>query len=189
ALQPVDTSKHPELADDLYDFVMERLRHYYSREAGIARTDLFDAVLERTPRSVLDFDQRLRAVAEFVALPEAEALAAANKRIVNILRSAGVDAGSTLEIAALTEPAAVALANAMVQAQTDTRPMIAERDYTATLSTLASLQPVVDAFFDDVMVMAEDTAVRRNRLALLSDVRGLFLEVADVSELQSGTGG
>ncbi len=189
ALQPVDTSKHPELADDLYDFVMERLRHYYSREAGIARTDLFDAVLERMPRSVLDFDQRLRAVAQFVALPEAEALAAANKRIVNILRSAGVDAGGTLDVSTLTEPAAIALANAMVQAQTDTRPMIAERDYTATLSTLASLQPAVDSFFDDVMVMAEDTAVRRNRLALLSDVRGLFLEVADVSELQSGSGG
>ncbi|MEO1596663.1 MAG: glycine--tRNA ligase subunit beta [Pseudomonadota bacterium] len=189
ALQPVDTSKHPELAEDLYDFVMERLRHYYSREAGIARSDLFDAVLERTPRSVLDFDQRLRAVARFVELPEAEALAAANKRIVNILRSAGVDAGSTLDVSTLSEPAAVALANAMVQAQTDTRPMIAERDYTQTLSTLASLQPVVDMFFDDVMVMAEDTAVRRNRLALLSDVRGLFLEVADVSELQSGTGG
>lgn len=189
ALQPVDTSKHPELADDLYDFVMERLRHYYNREAGIARTDLFDAVLERTPRSVLDFDQRLRAVAQFVELPEAEALAAANKRIVNILRSAGVDAGSTLDVSTLTEPAAVALANALVQAQNDTRPMIAERDYAATLSTLASLQPVVDTFFDDVMVMAEDTAVRRNRLALLSDVRGLFLEVADVSELQSGSGG
>lgn len=186
ALQPVDTSKHPELAEDLYDFVMERLRHYYHREAGIVRSDLFDAVLERMPRSVLDFDQRLRAVASFVDLPESEALAAANKRIVNILRSAGVDAGADLDPAALQEPAAIALAEALAGAQSQTRPMIAARDYTQTLTALASLQPTVDAFFDGVMVMAEDTAVRRNRLALLSAVRGLFLEVADVSELQAG---
>lgn len=189
ALQPVDTAAHPELGDDLYDFVMERLRHYYDREVGIDRADLFDAVLERTPRSVVDFDQRLRAVAAFVALPEAEALSAANKRIVNILRSAGVDAGGTLDATALEAPAAVALAEALGEARDVARPLLAARDYTKALTALASLQPPVDRFFDEVMVMADDTAVRRNRLALLGDVRGLFLEVADVSELQTGASG
>lgn len=188
-LQPVDTGEQPALADDLYDFVMERLRHYYDVEVGIARADLFDAVLARAPRSAVDFDQRLRAVASFVALPEAEALSAANKRIVNILRSAGVDAGGSLDAGALTEPAEVALAEALGGARDTTRPLVESRDYTGVLAELASLQPAVDAFFDDVMVMADDTDVRRNRLALLGDVRGLFLEVADVSELQPGGGG
>ena len=183
--QPVDTGKHPELADDIYDYITERLRHYYEGSVCAERRDLFDAVIAREPRSMVDFDARVRAVAGFVALPEADALAAANKRIANILRGGGVDAYADLDVDALSEAAEKRLYEEWRSARASVVPMLKARDYSAVLTRLSVMRDSVDAFFDDVMVMADDVAVRRNRMALLSEVRGLFLEVADISELNS----
>ena len=188
AAQPVDTADHPELAEDLYDFVIERLRHYFMADVCADRPDWFESVRIREPHSLLDFRARLLAVGQFAQLPEAEALAAANKRIANILRGAGNDAHGALDQGALSEPAEQALAEAWAAARSEIAPALEARDYAAVLVRLAGMREPVDRFFDEVMVMAEDTAVRRNRLSLLAAVRAMFLEVADVSELGSSAG-
>ncbi|MEO0364060.1 MAG: glycine--tRNA ligase subunit beta [Pseudomonadota bacterium] len=184
--QPVDVSSHPELVDDLYDFIIDRLRHYEISNTCGGHPDWFEAVAARTPHSLLDFHQRVLAVAAFVELPAAATLAAANKRIANILRSAGNDAHGDLDPEALRGPAETALLAAWSEASTDVAPMVLQRQYDQAMSRLADLRDSVDAFFDQVMVMSEDVDERRNRLALLAAVRGLFLEVADVSELVVG---
>lgn len=182
-LQPVDVSKHPELADDVYDFIIDRLRHYEMSSLCANQPDWFEAVAARAPHSLVDFHKRLVAVSKFVTLPAAESLAAANKRIANILRGAGTDANGELIPETLAEPAETALLKAWSSVSTEIAPLIDAREYEQAMTALAGLREPVDRFFDDVMVMAEDVEVRRNRLALLAAVRGLFLEVADVSEL------
>jgi glycyl-tRNA synthetase beta chain len=184
-MQPVEVKDHPELAEDLYDYITERLRNYYQSQDGLERNDIFEAVLSRTPRSALDFNHRMLAVAEFVKDEAAEQLAAANKRIANILRSGGVDAGAVLNPAILEADAEKALHQAMVAMHERIAPAIETRDYQQVLAALSELRAPVDQFFDDVMVMDEDVSKRRNRMALLSEVRGLFLEVADISALVS----
>lgn len=179
--QGVQLSK--DTADQVFDFVLERLRHYYS-EQGVAH-DTFDAVLERRPGNPRDFDQRIRAVGAFRALPEADALAAANKRIRNILRKAEEPIPDTVDEGRLVEPAEHALAEAVATAREAVEPLLASREYEAALKRLAALRETVDRFFDDVMVMADDAAVRANRLALLQQLGDLFLDVADISRLQS----
>ncbi|MEM6818209.1 MAG: glycine--tRNA ligase subunit beta [Pseudomonadota bacterium] len=183
ALQPVDVSDHPELVDDLYDFIVERLRNYELQQLCADQPDWFEAVAARRPHSLLDFHQRLEAVAAFVAQPAAAALAAANKRIANILRSAGTDANGLLDPAALDGEAERKLLEAWQSASEAVAPAVAARQYKEVMLKLAELRDPVDTFFENVMVMADDVDVRRNRLALLAAVRGLFLEVADVSEL------
>lgn len=185
-LQPIPVDDHPELAEDVYDYVMERLRGYYQGSGVAARADLFDAVIARTPHSPLDFDRRLRSVARFVQLPEAGELAAANKRIVNLLRNAGTDAGAALDPVRFTEAGERDLYAALTGLHDATRAPLEARDYESALLELAALRGPVDAFFDQVMVMTDDVALRRNRIALLAEVRGLFLEVADISELDGG---
>ncbi|MEN7341910.1 MAG: glycine--tRNA ligase subunit beta [Pseudomonadota bacterium] len=183
-LQPVDLAEHPELADDIYDFIADRLRGYYQSSVTNGRPDVFEAVLARAPRSLPDFDQRIHAVADFVGNPAAETLAAINKRIANILKSAGVDAGGTLDVSALTDPEERALASSWETLAAGIEPMVEERRYVEALSALCELEAPVSQFFEHVMVMAEDADLRRNRLALLSEVRGLFLQIADISEIQ-----
>ncbi len=183
SLQPVDVSDHPELVDDLYDFVVDRLRNYEQQQLCADQPDWFEAVAARRPHSLLDFHQRLEAVSTFVEQPAAEALAAANKRIANILRSAGTDANGSLDPEALDGEAERKLLVAWQSVSEAVAPGVTARQYKDVMLKLAELREPVDAFFDDVMVMADDIAVRRNRLALLAAVRGLFLEVADVSEL------
>jgi glycyl-tRNA synthetase beta chain len=169
---------------ELYDFIADRLRGYYHEQGHAA--PLFEAVLAVRPPSLVDFDRRLRALAEFAALPEAEALAAANKRIRNILRKQPEPIGEQVEPALLTEPAEIALAESVQAALRETDAALAAGDYIAVLRRLAWLRAPVDAFFDAVMVMAEDPAVRGNRLALLKRLSDRFLAVADVSALSSG---
>ena len=173
----------------LREFVIERLRGYYA-DAGV-RGALFDAALgarSDTPLSLTDLDRRVRATATFAALPEAEALAAANKRIRNILRKAD-EAGAADTAAAEVDPALLeagaerALFDALIVAERDTDAALAARDHVQVLQRLAQLRAPVDAYFDAVMVMAEDPALRRNRLALLARLAGRFLAVADISEL------
>ncbi|MEL7296908.1 MAG: glycine--tRNA ligase subunit beta, partial [Pseudomonadota bacterium] len=182
--QPIDVSEHPELSEDLYDFVLERLRNYYQSATAGETPGLFEAVSARQPRSMADFDARLKAVVSFVQQNAAQTLAGANKRIANILRNGGIDATATLDPDALAEPAEIALGNALSAAQQTLEPLLAERQYEQALHALCELGDPVATFFDDVMVMAEDVATRRNRMALLAEVRALFLEIADISELQ-----
>ena len=170
------------LVAQVFDFMMERLRAYY-QERGIA-PDVFEAVLARRPGRPLDFDARLRAVETFRRLPEAESLAVANKRISNILRKAAGPVPEAVEAALLQEPAERDLAAELARLEAEVRPLLAERDYGAALQRLAALRGPVDRFFDEVMVMAEDPALRDNRLALLNTLRRLFLQVADLSCLQ-----
>jgi len=170
------------IGDPLFSFMMERLRAWYL-DAGY-EIQVFEAVLARQPQRPLDFDQRMRAVRVFRALPEADSLAAANKRIRNILRKADTAIPATYNTALLQETAEQALAAALQALDTQTRPLFEQRDYTNALCQLAALQVPVDKFFDDVMVMTDDVALRDNRLALLQVLSELFLQVADISLLQ-----
>jgi glycyl-tRNA synthetase beta chain len=140
-------------------------------------------VLATQPRSPLDFDARLRALSAFLELPEATSLAAANKRIANILRKTENVASIEVDIEALREPAEVRLYDAMRGLRDAVSSATERREYTAALGQLAQLRPAVDGFFDEVMVMAEDPKLRANRLALLFGLRGLFGGVADLSRL------
>ncbi len=161
------------------DFVIERLRGHYA-DQGIA-PDTFEAVAAVRPTRPLDFDRRLKAVQAFRALPEAESLAAANKRIANILRKSEAAPVARVYEALLEAGAERALHEALqAHAAGD-----AGADHAATLARLAALRGPVDAFFDQVLVNCEDAAVRANRLALLSDLSAQFLRIADISRLQS----
>jgi glycyl-tRNA synthetase beta chain len=170
------------IGDPLFSFMMDRLRAWYL-DAGYD-VHVFEAVLARQPRRPLDFDQRMRAVRAFRALPEADSLAAANKRIRNILRKSDTAIPASYDATLLQEPAEKALAVALQDLDRQTRPLFEQRDYTNALCQLAALQAPVDTFFDDVMVMADDVALRDNRLALLQSLSELFLQVADISLLQ-----
>jgi glycyl-tRNA synthetase beta chain len=171
------------LVHELCDFILDRLRGYYT-DQGIG-AEAFDAVRALAPRDLTDFDQRLRAVVEFARLPEAVALAAANKRIGNILRQAGADAAGAVDSALLEPGAETDLADVLREAERDIGPLAESRDYVGLLKRLAALREPVDRYFDGVMVMADDPAVRANRLRLLARLRGLFLKVADISMLSS----
>ena len=181
--KPIKVENRDALVAELYDFILDRLRGYYA-DAGIG-TEAFEAVRALAPHDLTDFDRRLRAVVEFAKLPEAQALAAANKRIGNILRQAGVTTAGDVA-ANLVEPGAeAALAGALATAEKDIAPLARARDYVGLLKRLAELRDPVDRFFDAVMVMADDPAKRTNRLNLLGRLRGLFLRVADISLLPS----
>ncbi|MDJ0812460.1 MAG: glycine--tRNA ligase subunit beta [Woeseiaceae bacterium] len=168
---------------DVYGFITDRLRRYFlDRDESLA-TETFDAVLARSPLSLVDFERRLAAVQAFVGLEPAASLAAANKRIANILRQAEVEDAGEVKKKLLAEPAEIALEAALEQAIADVAPMLYAKDYTDALTALAELREPVDTFFDDVMVNVDDKATRNNRLALLSQLRALFLDVADISRL------
>ncbi|KAA0694062.1 glycine--tRNA ligase subunit beta [Halopseudomonas laoshanensis] len=176
-----DSVKSENLAGQVQDFIFDRLRARYEDE-GID-VAVYQAVRAVSPASPLDFDQRVQAVQLFRRLPEAEALAAANKRVSNILAKADSPVAAEITLVQLQEPAEQALATAIVEAEHAVTPLAAQREYSAALERLASLREPVDAFFDQVLVNAEDPAVRANRYALLARLRGLFLGVADISLL------
>jgi glycyl-tRNA synthetase beta chain len=142
---------------------------------------MFDAVRECRPVSPLDAGARLAALVKFMALPESASLTAANKRISNILKKADVGTSGAVDAALLCEPAERALHEALAAIIKDVDRALTRRDYTAALTRLATLRPVVDAFFDGVMVNAEDANLRRNRLALLAQLRQQFTRIADLS--------
>ncbi len=171
------------LANDLYDFIVDRLRGYY--EAKSVPATQFNAVAELKPASLYDFDRRIDAIGQFAALPEAAALAAANKRIGNILRKVEGEVSDTIDATALVESAEERLAEALQGVEAAAHAALAQHDYVSTLKHLAQLREPIDAFFDGVMVMAEDARVRANRLALLKRISDRFLSVADVSLLAS----
>lgn len=163
------------------DYILERLRGYY-QEQGIGAA-VVEAVAALKPSQPLDFERRVKAVAAFRQLTAAESLAAANKRISNILKKVDGELPQTVNADLLQLPAEQALAQAVQAQQDKVLPLFASGDYEAALLSLAELREPVDQFFDEVMVMADDVALKNNRLALLNSLRGLFLRVADLSVL------
>ncbi|RDY65489.1 glycine--tRNA ligase subunit beta [Lysobacter soli] len=178
-LQP---AKHAEIGSyDITQFVYDRLRGYYA-DRGVASMQ-FDAVENVAHDSLPDFDRRLNAIAEFAKLPEAAALAAANKRIRNILKKVEGDVPSNVDAALFAENAERELGEAVDGAIADTDPLLESRDYVTALGRLARLRPQVDAFFDGVMVNVDDAAVRNNRLALLKRLSDRLGSVAAIEHL------
>ncbi|VEI29333.1 glycine tRNA synthetase subunit beta [Haemophilus parainfluenzae] len=176
-----DKLTNQNVVADVVDFMLGRFRAWY-QDDGIA-VDVIQAVLARRPTRPADFDARVRAVSHFRTLDSAEALAAANKRVSNILAKADAAIGE-INLTACVEPAEKALAEAVLALRTEVQPLIAQGDYTSVLDKLANLRAPVDSFFDNVMVNAEDPVLRQNRLAILNTLQGLFLQVADISVLQ-----
>jgi glycyl-tRNA synthetase beta chain len=183
AAQPEGKFDADEIADELYAFVTDRLRGYFlDRDADLA-VETFEAVLARRPASLVDFAARLGAVHDFRQLEPAASLAAANKRIANILKKSAGPGAEPVNEDRLAEPAEKALWTALNSAREEVLPLVGRRDYGGALAALAGLRAPVDAFFDDVMVMTDDEKTRTNRLALLDELRALFLEIADISRL------
>lgn len=172
-----------QLAQQTFDFMMERLRAYFL-EQGVG-PDVFAAVLARRPNRPYDFARRVWAVNAFRGLPEASGLTAANKRIQNILKQVGEALPKELHQEQFAEPAEWELASKLNAVQGPARELLAAGDYTAAMRQLAELRDAVDAFFDSVRVLTEDERLRSNRLALLNRIRALFLETADISRLQA----
>ncbi len=176
-----DKVKADGLAAQVQEFIFDRLRARYEDEG--VDVAVYQAVRALSPTSPLDFDQRIQAVQAFRQLPEATALAAANKRVSNLLAKADDTLPHAVNAALFREEAERALADAIVNAEEVIAPLAAIRHYRVVLAQLAGLRAPVDNFFTDVMVNAEDADVRANRLALLAQLRGLFLGVADISLL------
>ena len=176
-----DKLTNSNVVADVVDFMLGRFRAWYQDE-GIA-VDVIQAVLARRPTRPADFDARVRAVSHFRTLDSAEALAAANKRVANILAKAEGDIGA-IDVELCVEPAEQVLAQSVLSLAKEVQPLIAQGEYTAVLDKLAGLRQPVDNFFDNVMVNAEDAKLRQNRLAILNTLQGLFLQVADISLLQ-----
>ena len=176
-----DKLTNQNVVADVVDFMLGRFRAWYQDE-GIA-VDVIQAVLARRPTRPADFDARVRAVSHFRTLDSAEALAAANKRVANILAKAEGNIGA-IDVELCVEPAEQVLAQSVLSLAKEVQPLIAQGEYTAVLDKLAGLRQPVDNFFDNVMVNAEDAKLRQNRLAILNTLQGLFLQVADISLLQ-----
>ncbi len=170
-----------ELVEQVLSYMLDRFRAFYE-DANIP-AEVFQAVTAKQLSQPLDINQRVLAVNEFSKLPQAQALAAANKRVSNILSKQNASSNAVIHSDLLKEEAEINLARAISAKAELVTPLFDKREYTKALAALADLQQPVDAFFDSVMVMCEDAALQQNRLALLQQLRGLFLEVADISYL------
>lgn len=172
----------PETVDNVWQFILERQRAWYS-DKGITN-EIFNAVAVIGCRNLAEFDQRVLAVKEFVALPEAKALAAANKRVMNLLqKQPEVISGEAPQVTLLQEPNEITLAKCLQDKALEIAPLCEKNDFTQSLMVLAQLQKPIDDFFDTVMVMVDDASIRNNRVRLLQQARELFLKIADISLL------
>lgn len=171
-----------DILEQAFNFMMERLRAYYL-EHDVSH-DVFESVLACRPTNPYDFDRRVQAVTAFRQLPEADSLAAANKRVSNILKKAGENLPDNINSNLLEVDAERELANATTSLADSVSPLMAKRSYQETLKELSTLRATVDNYFDTVMVMVDDEAIRLNRLAQLNKMRELFMQVADISTLQ-----
>ncbi|MCO7245807.1 glycine--tRNA ligase subunit beta [Halomonas sp. Mc5H-6] len=181
AEQYQDLPKAEGLVDDVLTYMLDRFRAW-GQEEGIS-AEMYLAVRARPVTKPLDFARRLRAVKAFAQREEAAALAAANKRVSNILSKQEHDGSTLVDQSLLHEPAEQALFKAVTSSQQLVTPLFAAGDYQQALDALATLREPVDNFFDQVMVMADEESTRRNRLALLASLQALFLEVADIAQL------
>lgn len=173
-----------ELVEQVLSYMLDRFRAMFE-DANIP-AEVFQSVVAKQLSQPLDINQRVLAVYEFSKLPQAQALAAANKRVSNILSKQNSTITADVNNSLLKEEAEKSLAQAVNAKTSLVSPLFASREYTKALAKLADLQQPVDAFFDNVMVMCDDAALQQNRLALLSKLRGLFLEIADISYLVPG---
>ncbi|MFW9314350.1 glycine--tRNA ligase subunit beta [Glaesserella parasuis] len=177
-----DKLTNSNVVEEVVDFMLGRFRAWYQDE-GIA-VDVIQAVLARRPTRPADFDARVRAVSHFRTLDSAEVLAAANKRVSNILAKVEGEISSEIDRTLLVEAEEKALAEQVIALQAELAPLFEKGEYQTALDRLAGLREVVDNFFDKVMVNAEDPKLRQNRQAILNNLRNLFLQVADISLLQ-----
>jgi len=169
--------------DEVFEFMLERLRVYYTSK-NIA-VDTYDAVVVLKPAQPVDFDRRVNAVDRFRALPEAESLAAANKRIRNILKKIEGERPVNIDVGLFKEEAEEKLNESLVALSDKVNPLFDQGDYKTALQELACLRGPVDNFFDNVMVMSDDESLKNNRIAMLGSLSDLFLRAADLSRLQS----
>jgi len=172
-----------QVLEQVIEFVLGRYRAYY-QEKDIA-VDVIQSVLAKSPTAPLDFDKRIEAVSYFKSLTEAQNLAAANKRVGNILAKFDGNLFESVKAELSTEPAEIVLAEKYQKIYSEVKPLMATKNYQAALKALALLREPIDTFFDSVMVMADDEAVKVNRLTLLNDIRNSFFAIADISLLQN----
>ncbi|MEH8138348.1 glycine--tRNA ligase subunit beta [Gallibacterium anatis] len=177
-----DKLSNANVVEDVVDFILGRFRAWYQEE-GIA-VDVIQSVLACRPTKPADFDARVKAVNHFRTLDAAQALAAANKRVQNILSKVDGTLPENIDLSLCREPQEINLAERVLELQRELQPLFEKGDYQTALSRLADLRESVDSFFDNVMVNAEDEKLRQNRLALLKNLRDLFFKVADISLLQ-----
>ena len=171
-----------DTGDKVFEFILERFRAWYLDE-GISSAE-FQSVYALRPSRPLDFHRRVQAVHAFALMPEAQSLAAANKRVANILSKQDSAAVKPVPSESLMqESAEKALYTAIYEKELEVAPYIKQGDYQKGLTLLAELKPVIDGFFDEVLVMAEDEDIRGNRLTLLAKLQSLFLNLADISYL------
>ncbi|WP_248748320.1 glycine--tRNA ligase subunit beta [Pseudomonas sp. MWU15-20650] len=173
--------KQAGLAEQVLEFVFDRLRARYEDEG--VDVSVYLSVRALQPGSALDFDQRVQAVQAFRKLPEAGALAAVNKRVSNLLSKADNLGNADVDPSLFADAKEFSLNSAIAKAENAVKPLIAERNYAEALARLASLREPVDAFFEAVMINAEEAGVRKNRYAMLARLRGLFINIADISVL------
>lgn len=171
------------VCEAVYTFMLDRLKGYFADQS--ISSDVFDSVLALTPAQPYDFSRRIDAVSQFKKLEAAESLAAANKRIANILKKLDGQLPEQIDNSLFSEPAEKNLAEQLNAVSERVNPLLAQSQYTQALTELSELKNVVDQFFDDVMVMTEDEALKNNRIALLNQLHGKFMQVADLSLLQS----
>ena len=182
AAQYSDLPKEDSVVEQVLTYLIERFRAMYM-DQGIS-AEVFMAVAARQLGNPLDIDQRVQAIHSFSQLDDAAALASANKRVSNILAKPDNDyVAGAVDKALLNESAEISLATTLAELESAVRPLLNIRNYTDAMKTLATMRQSVDTFFDDVMVMADDNAIRNNRIALLTQLRNLFLEIADISLL------
>ncbi|MFU2124012.1 glycine--tRNA ligase subunit beta [Gallibacterium anatis] len=177
-----DKLSNANVVEDVVDFILGRFRAWYQEE-GIS-VDVIQAVLACRPTKPADFDARVKAVNHFRTLDAAQALAAANKRVQNILSKVDGVLPENIDLSLCCEPQEINLAERVLELQRELQPLFEKGDYQTALSRLADLRESVDSFFDNVMVNAEDEKLRQNRLALLKNLRDLFFKIADISLLQ-----
>lgn len=177
-----DKLSNANVVEDVVDFILGRFRAWYQEE-GIS-VDVIQAVLACRPTKPADFDARVKAVNHFRTLDAAQALAAANKRVQNILSKVDGALPENIDLSLCREPQEINLAERVLELQRELQPLFEKGDYQTVLSRLADLRESVDSFFDNVMVNAEDEKLRQNRLALLKNLRDLFFKIADISLLQ-----
>jgi glycyl-tRNA synthetase beta chain len=172
----------PSTAQEVFDFILERFKAWYLEE-GIGHGE-FQSVFVLKPTKPLDFHRRVQAVQQFARLPEAANLAAANKRVSNILaKNLELDLTNDVDQALLTDSEEVRLYEELTSKELEVAPIMESGDYASALACLTSLKTAVDEFFDKVLVMADDESLKRNRLALLKRLQSLFIQVADISYL------
>ena len=172
-----------EKVQEVYDFAMDRLRPYFVDQGYTPQQ--FEAVLAVSPASPLDFAKRLSAVKKFSAMKQADSLSAANKRIRNILKKVEGNVPESVDRKLFQEAQETSLFGAIATQKMATKPLLESGEYDKVLANLATLKDTLDAFFDGVMVMADDEALKNNRIALLAQLRAMFLQVADLSQLQN----